>query len=85
MRSGAWLRGGVLAQQLVEQPHNLSKGCKLKDYQLEGLRWLYTLYENGLSGILADGATSSRFPSRESLPLHSSRRARASDSVSPLP
>jgi hypothetical protein len=26
----------------------------LKDYQLEGLKWMATLYENGLSGILAD-------------------------------
>lgn len=36
------------------QPPNLSKGCKLKDYQLEGVRWLTSLYENGVSGILAD-------------------------------
>ena len=26
----------------------------LKDYQLEGLKWMATLYENGLSGILGD-------------------------------
>jgi ATP-dependent DNA helicase len=36
------------------QPKNLSKDCKLKDYQLEGVRWLVSLYENGVSGILAD-------------------------------
>ena len=36
------------------QPPNLAKGCKLKDYQLEGVRWLVSLYENGVSGILAD-------------------------------
>lgn len=26
----------------------------MKDYQLEGLDWLVSLYENGLNGILAD-------------------------------
>jgi len=36
------------------QPKNLANGCKLKDYQLEGVRWLVSLYENGVSGILAD-------------------------------
>jgi ATP-dependent DNA helicase len=37
------------------QPPNLSSDCVLKDYQLEGVRWLASLYENGVSGILADG------------------------------
>jgi len=37
------------------QPPNLAKGCELMDYQLEGVRWLASLYENGVSGILADG------------------------------
>lgn len=37
------------------QPPNLAKGCILKDYQLEGVRWLASLFENGVSGILADG------------------------------
>lgn len=36
------------------QPPNLSTDCTLKDYQLEGVRWLVSLYENGVSGILAD-------------------------------
>ncbi|CCK72746.1 putative ATPase KNAG_0L01260 [Huiozyma naganishii CBS 8797] len=36
-----------------EQP-SLLKNCTLKPYQLEGLNWLITLYENGLNGILAD-------------------------------
>ena len=36
------------------QPKNLALDCKLKDYQLEGVRWLVSLYENGVSGILAD-------------------------------
>jgi ATP-dependent DNA helicase len=29
-------------------------GGTLKDYQIEGLRWLATLYDQGLNGILAD-------------------------------
>lgn len=36
------------------QPSLLSDGCVLKDYQLEGVRWLTSLFENGVSGILAD-------------------------------
>lgn len=37
----------------LEQPKILT-GATLRDYQLEGLDWLVTLYENGLNGILAD-------------------------------
>ena len=37
------------------QPPNLAEGCELMDYQLEGVRWLASLFENGVSGILADG------------------------------
>jgi ATP-dependent DNA helicase len=37
------------------QPPNLAADCFLKDYQLEGVRWLASLFENGVSGILADG------------------------------
>jgi ATP-dependent DNA helicase len=37
------------------QPENLAEDCVLKDYQLEGVRWLASLFENGVSGILADG------------------------------
>ena len=36
-----------------QQPSNLTGG-KLLPYQLEGLQWLLSLWENGLSGILAD-------------------------------
>lgn len=32
----------------------LVSGCTMKDYQLDGLEWLVSLYENGLNGILAD-------------------------------
>lgn len=39
--------------RLVDQPSSL-KGGKLKHYQLVGLNWMISLYESGLSGILAD-------------------------------
>lgn len=37
----------------VSQPALITGGT-LKSYQLEGLEWLVSLYENGLNGILAD-------------------------------
>ncbi len=30
------------------------KNGKLRDYQVRGLNWLISLYENGINGILAD-------------------------------
>lgn len=30
------------------------KAGKLRDYQVRGLNWLISLYENGINGILAD-------------------------------
>ncbi|KAH0485931.1 MAG: uncharacterized protein KVP18_003657 [Porospora cf. gigantea A] len=39
--------------RLSVQP-SLLTGATLKNYQLEGLNWLISLYENGLNGILAD-------------------------------
>ncbi|CAH6719688.1 uncharacterized ATP-dependent helicase Irc5p [[Candida] jaroonii] len=36
----------------IKQPKLMSG--TLKDYQLDGLEWLITLFENGLNGILAD-------------------------------
>jgi SNF2-related domain len=39
-------------QTHITQPKMLS--VKLKDYQLKGLNWLATLYEQGINGILAD-------------------------------
>lgn len=46
---------GLGEQDLVatEQP-SLVSGGKMKQYQLEGLEWLKTLWMNGLCGILAD-------------------------------
>jgi len=36
-----------------KQP-SLVTGGRLRDYQLEGVEWLVSLFENGLNGILAD-------------------------------
>lgn len=38
--------------QTVSQPKMLT--TQLKEYQLKGLTWLATLYEQGINGILAD-------------------------------
>ncbi|KAF2860481.1 hypothetical protein K470DRAFT_217030 [Piedraia hortae CBS 480.64] len=47
--------GGVGIQQLrsAKQPALVTGGI-MRKYQLEGLDWLTSLYENGLNGILAD-------------------------------
>ena len=39
--------------QFDESPAYVKNG-KLRDYQIRGLNWMITLYENGISGILAD-------------------------------
>lgn len=39
--------------EIVSQPRML-KGGDLKEYQLSGLQWLVSLYNNNLNGILAD-------------------------------
>ena len=40
-------------EEIKEQPHLLSGGS-LKPYQLHGLNWMVSLYNNNLNGILAD-------------------------------
>lgn len=40
-------------QEQVAQP-NLLVGGKLKEYQVKGLQWMVSLYNNRLNGILAD-------------------------------
>ena len=39
--------------EAVRQPSSL-KGGTLKEYQLQGLQWMVSLYNNNLNGILAD-------------------------------
>jgi len=36
-----------------ESPHYIKHG-KMRDYQVRGLNWMISLYENGINGILAD-------------------------------
>lgn len=44
---------GAQTTRSANQPGTVSGGV-MRNYQLEGLYWLATLYENGLNGILAD-------------------------------
>lgn len=44
---------GVQNLRRARQP-DLVRGGTMRPYQLEGLEWLTSLYENGLNGILAD-------------------------------
>jgi len=39
--------------QVTEQPSDLDGG-ELRSYQLEGLQWMLSLFNNNLNGILAD-------------------------------
>lgn len=52
-----------LTDMSVGQPKMLM--AQLKEYQLKGLNWLATLYEQGINGILADemGLGKVRLPS----------------------
>ena len=46
--------GAKATEELTTRQPKLVTGCTMKEYQLEGLEWLSTLYEHGLNGILAD-------------------------------
>ncbi|WFD19310.1 Putative ATPase [Malassezia caprae] len=59
-----------------EQP-SLLTGAKLKPYQMDGLIWLTSLYENGLNGILADEMGLGFAPSIPVLLYHGTKQERA--------
>ncbi|KAL6713151.1 transcriptional regulator [Lecanora helva] len=42
-----------IKEEIKEQPDNLIGGI-LKEYQIKGLQWMISLYNNNLNGILAD-------------------------------
>ena len=42
-----------ISEKVTRQP-NILVGGKLKDYQVKGLQWMVSLYNNRLNGILAD-------------------------------
>lgn len=55
-RVGSSLDGKALGEhqlQMAKQPKIMSGG-KMRDYQLEGLTWMYEICSQGMSGILAD-------------------------------
>lgn len=55
-RVGSSLDGKTLGEhdlQMAKQPKCLVGG-KMRDYQLEGLTWMYEICSQGMSGILAD-------------------------------
>lgn len=37
-----------------EESPSYIKGGEMRDYQIRGLNWMISLYENGINGILAD-------------------------------
>ena len=63
----AWVHGAESQKCIwcMQAMLPLIKG-EMRDYQLRGVRWLISLYQNGLNGILADqmglGKTVSSFP-----------------------
>ncbi|KAL4298422.1 hypothetical protein GQ457_12G004980 [Hibiscus cannabinus] len=48
-----YLMAHSIKENITDQPAFL-KGGKLREYQMNGLRWLVSLYNNHLNGILAD-------------------------------
>ncbi|XXG81817.1 hypothetical protein AAC387_Pa09g2379 [Persea americana] len=48
-----YLMAHSVKESVIEQP-TLLEGGKLREYQMNGLRWLVSLYNNHLNGILAD-------------------------------
>ncbi|KAI3908370.1 hypothetical protein MKX01_027392 [Papaver californicum] len=48
-----YLTAHSIKESIAEQPASL-QGGKLREYQMNGLRWLVSLYNNHLNGILAD-------------------------------
>lgn len=50
----ARLRSGLLGMKDIGLPSLRSTRLSLRPYQLEGFKWLWWLYSNGLGGLLAD-------------------------------
>ncbi|WCJ22617.1 Chromatin structure-remodeling complex protein SYD [Euphorbia peplus] len=48
-----YLMAHSIKESIAEQPSSLQGGT-LREYQMNGLRWLVSLYNNNLNGILAD-------------------------------
>lgn len=48
------LRSGFLGMKDIDLPALTATRLSLRPYQLEGFKWLWWLYSNGLGGLLAD-------------------------------
>ena len=57
-----------IKEKITKQP-NLLVGGTLKDYQLKGLQWMVSLYNNKLNGILADEMVGINDVNRSCVPL----------------
>ncbi|KAJ3118227.1 hypothetical protein HK098_005980 [Nowakowskiella sp. JEL0407] len=44
----------VVVETVFDQSPAYVKGGEMRDYQIQGLNWMISLYDNGLNGILAD-------------------------------
>lgn len=52
---GTWHSTNAAEEQLIQYDTNPEFiNGEMRDYQLRGLNWLITLYENGINGILGD-------------------------------
>ena len=49
----AAMENATRATRLTVQPECIKFGT-MRDYQIEGLNWLISLYDRGINGILAD-------------------------------
>eukprot|EP00388_Colpodella_angusta_P004909 GDKJ01015639.1.p1 GENE.GDKJ01015639.1~~GDKJ01015639.1.p1 ORF type:complete len:1479 (-),score=376.60 GDKJ01015639.1:106-4311(-) len=49
-----YYRATHLRREIVSQPPNFAEGRQLMSYQLTGLEWMVSLFNNNLHGILAD-------------------------------
>jgi len=47
-------KGGQASKSPTQDFLELVKGGELRDYQIKGVKWLISLWQNGLNGILAD-------------------------------
>ena len=47
-------KAGGSAETVFRESPGFIKGGEMRDYQVQGLNWLISLHENGISGILAD-------------------------------
>jgi hypothetical protein len=67
--SGSYYASAHLKTEDVRQP-SIMVGGDLKEYQIAGLQWMVSLYNNKLNGILADGKKQCGYECACDLTLH---------------